>query len=73
MGAYANDMLRLHIRQGIRSSNRSPRRRVQVSCCNCGKVCRGQGGLLDHQKQKHGLRVSSSEIFGAPVDYEEGT
>ncbi len=71
MGEYAEYELENAMYHGSPVPTDRVRRRKLVECPDCGKPCRGQGGVMQHQKAKHGAKWTWSEIDSAPVEYEE--
>ncbi len=69
MGEYAEYQLQSYMRN-MRAPVGPPRKRKLVSCPNCGKECRGQGGVMQHQNANHGHLHTWAEICRAPVEYE---
>lgn len=71
MGDYADDALRMHMQSGIAFDRDRPvRRRKLVACPDCGKECRGEAGVMEHQNAKHGTSFSWGDIDNIQPDYE---
>ena len=70
MGEYAEYELEREMYHGIPHRSHRARRRKIVECPDCGKGCRGQGGLMQHQNAKHGADHSPLAIDCAPREYE---
>ena len=66
MGDGAEAMLQYHMTNmwaNDKPSYGDQRRRVLVKCSDCGKPCRGKGGVMAHQKAKHGASYKGYEIL----------
>lgn len=72
MGEYAEYELEREMYRGNPHRSDAPRRRKLVACPECGKGCRGQGGLMQHQNAKHGGTWTQMQINAAPREYQDG-